>query len=84
MMGFEVGVREESSADSLEPGVRDGQEDAADVNDVSGVHLSSKRAADMDGHGARNMANWNLIGLYRVLRVDRQRDMEAERGPTIS
>ena len=37
-MRFEVGVREEAGADGLEAGVGSGEEDAADVDFIAGVH----------------------------------------------
>jgi hypothetical protein len=60
---FEVRVGEETQLHGLEAFVGDGEEDASDVDDISGRDLASLVAIEVDRHGARNVSDGDLVRL---------------------
>lgn len=66
MGGLRESISEEAHTNGLVPGVEYGEEDAAEVNDIAGVHLTRERAVNMYGHGTGYMSHWYLVGLHKL------------------
>lgn len=62
--GLEVGVGEQAGLDGLEAGVGGGQEDAGNVDDLAGVDGAGLGAVGVDGEGAGDVADGDLVGHF--------------------
>lgn len=63
MLGLEECVLEESRPESADPSVWRREEDARDIDDVTGGDTPREVTVEMDRHGAGDMTDGNLVGL---------------------
>lgn len=61
---LEVCVCEESGFHGLEAGIRRGQEDTRDVNDIARVDLANEATKTVNRQGTRDLANGDLLGHF--------------------
>lgn len=59
--GLEVGIGEQTSFDGLEPGIGRWEKDTGDIDDFTGVDCAGLRAVGVDGEGAGDVADRNLV-----------------------
>ena len=64
VVGLEVGVGEKTGAHGLEAGVRGGEEDAGNVDNVTGVDLADERAVGENGKRTGDLADGHLLGEF--------------------
>ena len=61
VLGFKIGVCEETRTDGAEASVRGWKENASNIDDIARVQLAGERAMAVDGESARDVAHGDLV-----------------------